>query len=439
MKNKIDNQTQLAKTVVTQWGSEAIPFKEYDSDKISSFLKEVNDVLAFYTKEVGAEYFLTYGSLLGAVREKYVIEYDFDFDVCILFTENIKSKRKLIQEFLYLIEKLKSSDLTSIVEIVPASACQYAVRFSHSGVSFNVDLFLGWFENDIFYQTFSIDERFLIGRDDVLPFTIVCLNEIEFYAPINVNKILSAIYGPNWSEPDSNFSYKSYFEELNELPPPESTVFGRISQNKKYWDDYYRQTSSSKMQPSPTQFAVFVERFLSSGSSILEVGSGNGRDLNYFISRGYFVHGTDFSEHPLKDIKNIKFSQLDYANSLAVSEFSNVTKESFDCFYARFLFHAVSEVPQSNLINMARKILKKNGLFCAEFRVAGESMYDKKRNWCEVELTGDHYRRPINSDEFIMELSENGFCIEYSAIGSGFAYHAVGDDPVVMRIIARLL
>lgn len=140
----------------------------------------------------------------------------------------------------------------------------------------------------------------------------------------------------------------------------------------------------------------------------------------------------------MTDDADVELTQLDYADTLRMDDFSKECLGKFDIFYSRFLFHAVSEVGELNLLNLARFTLKKDGLLMAEFRVHGDGPFDKQKPWDELELTSDHYRRPLVTQDFIDRLASKGFEVIYSAEGRGFAYHK-SEDPLVARIVAKKL
>jgi hypothetical protein len=66
---------------VTKWGKLNHPFDATDRSAIEGYLDQVEEVLAFLTDECGVPSFLSYGSLLGAVREGGLIGHDVDVDL----------------------------------------------------------------------------------------------------------------------------------------------------------------------------------------------------------------------------------------------------------------------------------------------------------------------------------------------------------------------
>lgn len=425
------------KTILNQWGSNSVPFSEYSQAEISCFVFELSNFIQKCNEVTGHDIFATYGTLLGAVREKNVISQDFDFDLCLVI-QDVNNKEELVEKFADAIKKIRK--IKSVVDVTVSSATQYAVSYVAFGIRFTIDFFLGWFDRGVFHQAFSIDERFGLSQSDVFPFERLKFCSSEIPGPKSYEKFLLAIYGDSWNTRDDGFSYMSYFSKLGGLPPPENTVFGRINFNKAYWDDYY---AKHHLVPAPSQFAVFGESWVEEKVKVIEVGAGSGRDSFYFLARGHSVTVTDYSTSALELISNtvtendnFRSRQLDYADTLRMEDFSQENRGKFDIFYSRFLFHAVSEVGELNLLSSAMQVLKDGGLLMAEFRVYGEGVFDKHKPWDELELTSDHYRRPLVTKEFIDKLLSRGFEILYQAEGHGFAFHK-REDPLVARVVAR--
>ena len=86
--------------VVTQWGSEVVPFSEYSTGARKFFLEHVSRLIEEVKAALGIDLFLSYGGLLGAVREGGLISHDFDLDIIFLSpgpeeSEIISTSRRL--------------------------------------------------------------------------------------------------------------------------------------------------------------------------------------------------------------------------------------------------------------------------------------------------------------------------------------------------------
>jgi len=54
-----------------------------------------------------------------------------------------------------------------------------------------------------------------------------------------------------------------------------------------------------------SSFAVFVIKYLNTNAIILEVGSGNGRDSNFFLMENYNIQPIDKSAESVISIKTV--------------------------------------------------------------------------------------------------------------------------------------
>jgi SAM-dependent methyltransferase len=205
--------------------------------------------------------------------------------------------------------------------------------------------------------------------------------------------------------------------------------------HQRYWDDFYR-LHADRVPDEPSAFAQRVVEHVDGPMSIIDVGSGTGRDTLHFARKGFSVLGCDYSR-----------AGVDYAASLAArqgidAEFSalnlydmrdvlvsgaSLARRGFDAVYARFLVHALEEEGRRNLWLVARSALRlTRGRLYLEFRTeATEHEY------------GEHFRQFVQPDIITAELRNNGFEIEHCENSHGLAVYK-NEDPRVCRIFARV-
>ncbi|MEQ1877757.1 MAG: hypothetical protein ABL958_14025, partial [Bdellovibrionia bacterium] len=62
----------------------------------------------------------------------------------------------------------------------------------------------------------------------------------------------------------------------------------------EYWNKFYNKQQAVNY---PSRFAEFcLDKYISPGMRILEIGSGNGRDSFYFAENGVYTTGLDQSD-----------------------------------------------------------------------------------------------------------------------------------------------
>jgi len=159
----------------------------------------------------------------------------------------------------------------------------------------------------------------------------------------------------------------------------------------------------------------FSDQF-SKGSSILDVGSGAGRDALYLANRDLSVTGIDFSEKLVQIAKEKvpdgKFYVIDF-------EELSFPEGSFDGIWASAsLYH----IPKANLPSTLRKInfvLKNNGLFFSLFRVGeGERFTEEKRGDAVLKRFAAYYQ-PQELEDLLSKAGFKSITSELDLIETG--------------------
>lgn len=154
--------------------------------------------------ECSKDYWLEFGTLLGAVREKSFIRHDFDLDVGMPadaytdeFEKVLLSKGFVKDHFFYLVN-VKSNEKTP---------SEHA--FFYKGIPF--DIFLRFHQGDAFKTySFNVGEGCAISVTKEYTFSVkeplskVFINGLELNAPADPTENLSTYYGENFMTPDPN-------------------------------------------------------------------------------------------------------------------------------------------------------------------------------------------------------------------------------------------
>jgi cyclopropane fatty-acyl-phospholipid synthase-like methyltransferase len=204
-----------------------------------------------------------------------------------------------------------------------------------------------------------------------------------------------------------------------------------------YWNEYYEKDTNTHL---PSTFAQFcMDEYLAQGIFMVELGSGNCRDAEYFSHKGISVYAIDQSHSAiliekkrinLSLTKNLTLIETDFTND----PFDFV--DSVDVFYSRFTIHSITEQQQDSLLFNVFNKLKSNGMFFIEVRTINDPMFGKGKDMGKNAFFIDHYRRFIDVEEFCEICKNIGFEVAYLIEKSGLSI--VGnDDPVLMRIALR--
>lgn len=210
-----------------------------------------------------------------------------------------------------------------------------------------------------------------------------------------------------------------------------------IAANKDYWDNFYKHN----FKHTPSQFCVCVLTEIPDNATVVELGSGNGRDSLYFASQGHTTVALDLSHAAIEScqvevkkrkVEHATFIQADLTSHADVSQaIETARKKSHDSpivFYSRFVMHSLDDAQEQALLQILSTAIKKGESIYFEFRSQEDETLDKH--------FGGHYRRYVNTDVFTQRLHDLGFNINYQLIGQGMAKYKE-EDPFVIRVIAE--
>jgi len=203
---------------------------------------------------------------------------------------------------------------------------------------------------------------------------------------------------------------------------------------KEYWENYYK-LQNVTLQPS--LFAKFaLKNHVKTGSSLIELGCGNGRDAKFFAANIIDVLAVDQCEDEISflskknNYNNLKFKCGDFTCLGDIGLFDNI--------YSRFTLHSISEKEESQVIEWAYNHLNGGGMLLIEARGQKNELFKLGQSVPgdpSAYIYDNHYRRFINIEKIWEKLKMKRFEIISAEEKSGFAPFG-GSDHVFIRIIA---
>lgn len=208
--------------------------------------------------------------------------------------------------------------------------------------------------------------------------------------------------------------------------------------NEHYWNDFYKR----HFKHTPCQFCVSVLTEIDPHTTVVEFGSGNGRDAIYFASQGHKTVAMDLSPEAIascerelarRQVAHAFFLRGDVTNKQHVDDMMAVarSKETHGkmIFYSRFVMHTLDDNQEDRFLNIVSTAMLPDERLYLEFRSKEDAKLSKHY--------GNHFRRYIDTDLFQKKLTQNHpFSVDYTITGQGMAKFKQ-EDPVVSRIIAR--
>ena len=144
--------------------------------------------------------------------------------------------------------------------------------------------------------------------------------------------------------------------------PTDKSIFNFYE--KKYFQKNYGTYKNQNYSRDEINFNYFepkiVNYFLSTKKKILDIGCGEGHDLQYFLSQKHKCYGADIAEHGIKKHnKNLLKKMEFYSGDILKNEF--FPNEKFDVIYSKNFAEHVSNYYK--FLKIVNNRLKKNGFF----------------------------------------------------------------------------
>lgn len=186
--------------------------KKYAKKRNSEFKKESSTVFSLFCealKEADVKFWLTFGTLLGAVREKGFIAHDLDIDVAVFSNDNlIKAHERLL---------VKGFILSREIVIYTNNASTIGFERTYKKDSISIDIFVFYRENEKFVYTHDFMNS--ICKGSLMIYTTVRQIRLpldkfidwnflgnKVLIPSNYNEYLRAHYGDDFMIPNPKWS-----------------------------------------------------------------------------------------------------------------------------------------------------------------------------------------------------------------------------------------
>jgi len=201
-----------------------------------------------------------------------------------------------------------------------------------------------------------------------------------------------------------------------------------------HWNTYYKH---AKVPGNPSPYAETVLPHLQPGSTLLEIGSGNGRDTAFFASHGIQVTAIDRSEAAIELCRE---SHREYPISFMAGVLSDLWPQfgtkKFDSIYCRFVLHAMPLSEEIATLHHCSQLMKPGARLYIECRSINDPLARKGEILSKTERIDGHYRRFIVLDELKERLSQASFKVVDAIESDGLSAHG-NDNPVVIRITSE--
>ena len=372
-------------------------------------------------EEHGHDLFLTFGTLLGAIREGGYIGHDNDFDVA--YVSGVRTGPEAAAELVAVGRTLldrgyRVEAMGSCLHIVHAEQPKYRIDIFHTYFDAAGEL-----RHPFGYAgTTPVTEREWQGT-----------REIDFsgsraLVPGCAEELLAALYGDDWRQPKTGFDWKIERrgeDESGQLTPAQRTTV--------YWADYYAHNGHTE----GSSFAQFVQERPDTAGTVVDIGCGDGRDSFYFGSVGRTVVALDRSDVGVAHARDraegaglgdrMTFEVCDLGDAAGLGAVLDRVDGPV-LYYTRFVLHAITEDVQETPLDVLGAKARPGDMLAAEFRTDKDAKLQKAHP--------KHYRRYQSAELFLDDLRRRGWEVVYDVESDGLAPWG-SEDPVLCRVIAR--
>lgn len=401
---------QLSKTVDTKWQAEI--FAQYDR-------------LRADLKGMGVELVVCYGTMLGAVRGGAFIGHDHDFDAAIISKHS--NPKDVREEFVAIgLELCKLG-----YRVDPKSPCLW---ISDPVTGAVVDCFHLYFDQAGKLQfPFGVAGERAFTKADFEGYVDLTLSGHQVSAIGNVERLVEYIYGEHWRTPNPGFNWK-----LDRREAATKARLHKVERDKIYWTDYYL---NNRPLP-PSSFSTFAAHSSHAGRTFIDIGCGDGRDIEGFAKAGKRVVGIDNcalaveqSRQRIDTLKPGHGASIELGDCVRNSVLPAVGDreraqfpDNTVSYYARFMLHSIDLKEEEALFAAISRTARSGEALFLEFRTWGDSKLKKKFKYQD--------RRFIDPAEFTKRLQANyGFKVAIKQHGNGFSVLG-SENPELCRIVA---
>ncbi len=386
-------------------------FAETDDAARAEILRGTARVLDDLREHGGVEAYLNYGCLLGAVREGRMIGTDCDADLCYL------SERTHPADVIRESYALERAMLARGWRTVRMSGGDFKVllRLGDRRTVY-VDVFVAFYVDGVFYQLGNRSGD--LPRSAITPTSTIVLEGVELPAPADPEAMLAFVYGPGWRVPDPSFRF-------TDPPGGVRRLDGWLRGYRDHlpaWNAFFRGPQVRDVPKSRSDFARWTRRRILRGDTVVELGSGTGRDAAFFARQGHRVHAYEVSPDGRSRTQRRlrRSSATSVVRRLMLGELRTVAVTGAEIgllpgrrhVYARHLVNALDDEARRNLWRLARMALAGDrGSLFLEVSATGPGLP------AGVEPAGLAQR--VDADRVVAELEGYGARVEERYDGPG--------------------
>ncbi len=402
-------------------------FTDTDENVKRMMAERAAELIADLTDNCGLDAYVTYGSLLGAVRTGHMIGHDSDVDVGYL--SHHTHPFDIIRECRATQRAMTSRGWT----VVRMSSANFKVWIPlDDKARIGLDVFPSFHIGDSFHVMAS--KRGSLDRDSVVPLGTVTLEGVELPAPRDTDAFLSYLYGEDWRVPNPAFKFGHLPVNVARM----SAWFRPSRRGLRAWSDYHSGPRGAEIPQDPSPFALWVAAQLEPGARVVELGCGNGRDAVYLAQQGHPVTAYDFTRDAVERTRQLaqargvklpaRMLNLQDARATLTTAARLAHRGGTRDIVARGMLDTLDADGRSLLWRFASMSQRRGGRTFVEFRTP--------QSRGERPGSGAPAPTVLDPEVAVQEISRAGGRVVDRSSGRGLA-RLGREDPHVCRLVAR--
>ncbi|MCW2866153.1 MAG: mucin-5AC [Marmoricola sp.] len=375
---------------------------------------------------LGFEAHVSYGALLGAVRDGRMIGHDTDSDLAYLSRHThpvdvVRESFRMEREMRLLgwkVVRMSAADLKLFLPVPEGAPVQ-------------IDVFGAFHVGGTFYQLGARSGT--LPRSALLPLSTVTLEGVELAAPADPEAVLEFLYGPGWRVPDPSFQNVDPAPGVRRL---DGWTRG-VRTNLLEWNDILRRRRK-EVPRERSPFCADVLTRIPDDAVVVDLGPGTGRDAAAFAREGHDVLAYDYSGAAVHhtgtrlhrsggDRTQVRVLPLNDLRAvlLAGAELARLPRQPH--LYARGLVGCLDQDGRDNLWLLCSMALRRGGTLHLELAASAPGLEERS-------VEGLVQR--LDVDRVVQEITAAGGEVVRREVGPGEDFFGA-PDPAVARLEVR--
>ncbi len=401
-------------------------FSETDDDARRLIAEGTARAIADLRDKVGIDAHVSYGCLLGAVREGRMIGHDSDSDLAYISAhthpadvvrESFRIEREM-RDLGWKVVRMSGADLKLFLPLP-------------DGRTVHVDVFAAFHIEGVFYQMGGRSGQ--LARELLTPASTVVLEGVELAAPADPEAVLEFLYGPDWRVPDPAFKPVDPWKGVRRLDGWMRGVRTHVAA----WNETFR-NHRGEIPRRRSSFAEWTQERIPAAASVVDIGSGSGRDSAWFSRQGHRVVALDASGTALRqtrgrlqragvDDPDVRVLLLNDIRAVLLAGAELAREDEPPYLYARGLVGCLDTDARHNLWRLSSMSLRRGGALFLEYAAAGRGL----RGASPAGLV-----RRVHTRMLLREIKAAGGVVVHRETGPGHDFYD-RPDPRVTRLEVR--